>query len=81
MNLDLIVYVRDNSVEVNDGAYEINLREFADAGTHWVVAYVKIMLEHNLIVLVLLMFQKRLKHAYIVKSLLQMFIECKHVIQ
>lgn len=34
MNLDLIVYVRDNSVEVNDGEYEINLREFADAGTH-----------------------------------------------
>ena len=34
MNLDLIVYVRDNSVEVNGEEYEINLREFADAGTH-----------------------------------------------
>ena len=31
---------RDNLTEIKDGAYVINLDEYADIGTHWVALYV-----------------------------------------
>ena len=34
------VYSRDNLPEIKDGAYEINLDEYSDIGTHWVALYV-----------------------------------------
>ena len=35
------VYSRDNLPEkINDGAYVINLDEYADVGTHWITLYV-----------------------------------------
>ena len=34
------VYSRDNLSEIKDGAYVINLNEYSDIGTHWVVLYV-----------------------------------------
>ena len=34
------VYSRDNLPKIKDGAYVINLDEYSDIGTHWVVLYV-----------------------------------------
>ena len=33
------VYSRDNLPKIKDGAYVINLDEYSDIGTHWVVLY------------------------------------------
>ena len=33
------VYSRDNSTEIKDGAYVINLDEDSDIGSHWVALY------------------------------------------
>ena len=33
------VYSRDNSTEIKDGAYVINLDEYSDIGSHWVALY------------------------------------------
>ena len=35
------VYSRDNLPKIKDGAYVINLDEYSDIGTHWVVLYVR----------------------------------------
>ena len=35
------VYSRDNLQKMKDGAYEINLDEYSDTGTHWVPLYVQ----------------------------------------
>ena len=35
------VYSRDNLAKIKDGAYIINLDEYSDIGTHWVVLYVQ----------------------------------------
>ena len=36
------VYSRDNLPDkIKDGAYEINLDEYSNIGTHWVVLYVR----------------------------------------
>ena len=40
MNLDLMVFIRDNLPKIKDGAYIINLDEYSDIGTHWVALYV-----------------------------------------
>ena len=34
------VYFRDNLTEIRDGVNVINLDEYSDIGTHWVVLYV-----------------------------------------
>ena len=53
------VYSGDNPPKIiKNGAYVINLDEYADVGTHWVALYVKIMKLFTLIVLVLSMFVK-----------------------
>ena len=36
-----VVYSRDNLPKIKDGAYIINLDEYTDIGTHWIVLYVK----------------------------------------
>ena len=41
MNLDLMVFIRDNLPKIKDGAYIINLDEYSDIVTHWVALYVK----------------------------------------
>ena len=33
------VYSRDNLPKINDGKYVININEYSDIGTHWVVLY------------------------------------------
>ena len=35
-----IVYSRENLPKIKDGTYVINLDEYSDIGTHWVVLYV-----------------------------------------
>ena len=35
------VYSRDNLPKIKDRAYIINLDEYSDIGTHWVVLYVQ----------------------------------------
>ena len=40
MNLDLMVFIRDNLPKIKDGAYIINLDEYSDIRTHWVALYV-----------------------------------------
>ena len=35
-----MVLIRDNLPKIKDGAYTINLDEYFDIGTHWVVLYV-----------------------------------------
>ena len=36
------VYSRDNlRIKIKNGAYVINLDEYADVGTHWIALYVK----------------------------------------
>ena len=44
MNLDLMVFIRDNLPKIKDGAYIINLDEYSDIGTHWVALWVIMML-------------------------------------
>ena len=42
---------RDNlPKKVKDGSYEVNLDEYADAGTHWIAMYCKKIL--NLLILI-----------------------------
>ena len=61
-----IAYSRNNLPKtIKDGAYVINLDEYADVGTHWIVAEVKLFIS---IVLVLNMFLKRLKNLSGIKT-------------
>ena len=42
MNQDLMVFFsRNNLFKKNDGAYIINLDEYADVGTHWTALFCK----------------------------------------
>ena len=55
------VYSRNNlPKKIKDGAYVINLDEYADVGTHWIALFCN--RGEILIVLVLNMFLKRLKN-------------------
>ena len=64
INLDLmeffqeIIYLK----KIKDGAYVINLDEYADTGTHWVALFCKKMKLFILIVLVLNIFLTKLKN-------------------
>ena len=55
--------------KINDGAYIINLDEYADVGTHWIAFFVKKMKLFISIVLVFNIFLKKLK------NLLKTFLE------
>ena len=81
MNLDLMVFIRDNLPKIKDGAYIINLDEYSDIGTHWVALYVhnnnvtyfnSFGVEHIL---------KETKTFINNKTLKQAFSEYKHMIQ
>ena len=73
------VYSRDNLPKIKDGAYIINLDEYSDIGTHWVALW----LDNNNVTY----FDSfgvehiHLKHSLKVKTLKQIFLECKHMIQ
>ena len=38
------VYSRDNLPKIKDGAYVINLDEYSDIGTHWLLCRYKIIM-------------------------------------
>ena len=40
MNLNLIVYSRNNLPKIKDGEYVINLDDYKSIGTHWIALYV-----------------------------------------
>ena len=66
------VFSRNNLFKkIEDGAYIINLDEYADVGTHWIALFCKKMRLFILIVLVLNIFLKKLK------NLLKNFLEIK----
>ena len=57
------VYSRnDLPKKIKDGAYIINLDEYADVGTHWIALFCKKMKLFIWIVLVLNVFLKKLKN-------------------
>ena len=57
------VFSRNNSPKkIKDGAYIINLDEYADVGTHWIALFCKKIKLFISIVLVLNIFLKKLKH-------------------
>ena len=63
------VYSRDNLPKtIKNGAYVINLDEYAEVDTHWIALYVKIMKLFTLTVLVLNMFLKKLKDLLDIKT-------------
>ena len=64
------VFLRNNlPKKIKDGAYVINLDEYADVGTHWIALFCKKMKLFISIVLVLNIFLKKLK------NLLKNFLE------
>ena len=76
------VYSRDNFLEIiKNGAYVINLDQYADVSTHWVGLYVKIIKLFTLIALVLNMFQKKLEDLLDIKTQKQTYLEYKQTIQ
>ena len=75
------VYSRDNLTEIKDGSYAINLDEYSDIVIHCVALYVhdddvtyfdSFGVEH---------IRKEIKHLLIIKTLKQMFLEYKNMIQ
>ena len=54
--------------KVKDGAYIINLDEYADFGTHWIANFVTEVKLFNSIVLMLTMFLKKLKNLSGIKT-------------
>ena len=57
------VFSRNNlPKKIKDGAYIINLDEYADVGTHWIALFCKKMKLFIWIVLVLNVFLKKLKN-------------------
>ena len=63
MNQDLMVFFSRNNLfkKLRDGAYIINLDEYANVGTHWIALFCKKMKLFISIVLVLNIFLKKLK--------------------
>ena len=62
------VFYRNNlSKKTKDGAYIINLDEYANVGTHWIALFCKKMKLFILIVLVLSIFLKKLKNLLDIK--------------
>ena len=54
--------------KIKDGAYVINLDEYADVGTHWIALFCKKMKLFISIVLVLNIFLKKLKNLSEIKT-------------
>ena len=63
------VFSRNNlPKKIKDGAYVINLDEYADVGTHWIALFCKKMKLFISIVLVLSIFLKKLKNLSEIKT-------------
>ena len=63
------VFSRNNlPKKIKDGAYVINLDEYADVGTHWIALFCKKMKLFISIVLVLNIFLKKLKNLLGIKT-------------
>ena len=63
------VFSRNNlPKKIKDGAYVINLDEYADVGTHWIALFCKKMKLFISIVLVLNIFLKKLKNLLEIKT-------------
>ena len=76
------VFSRNNlPKKIKDGAYIINLDEYANVGTHWIALFCKKMKLFILIVLVLNIFLKKLKNLLRTKTLKQTIFEYKKTIQ
>ena len=75
------VYSRDSLTEIKDEADEIDLDEYSDIGTHWVALH----LNNNDVTyfdfLVQNIFQRRLEHLSVIKTIKQIFLEYKHMVQ
>ena len=66
---------------IRNGAYVINLDEYADVGTHWIALYAKIMKLFISTDLVLNMFLKKSKNLLDIKTQKQAYSEYKQTIQ
>ena len=75
------VYSRDSLTEIKDEADEMDLDEYSDIGTHWVALH----LNNNDVTyfdfLVQNIFQRRLEHLSVIKTIKQIFLEYKHMVQ
>ena len=65
MNQDFMVFFQEIIYlkKIKDGAYIINLDEYANVGTHWIALFCKKMKLFISIVLVLNIFLKKLKNS------------------
>ena len=76
------VFSRDNLPKtINNGAYVINLGEYAYVGKYWIALFFRKTEIVYFDVLVLSMFLKKLKSSLEIKTLKQIFLEYKQVIQ
>ena len=76
------VYSRNNlPKKIKDGAYVINLDEYADVGTRWIALSCKKRKLFILIVLVLNMFLKKLRNLSGMKTQKLTFFKYKQAIQ
>ena len=63
------VFSRNNlPKKIKDGAYRINLNEYADVGTHWIALFCNKNTVFSLIILALNMFLKKLKNLLEIKT-------------
>ena len=67
--------------KIKDGAYVINLDEYADVGTHWIALYPINIKFFIFTVLELNMFLKKLKNLFEIKTYKQIYFEYKQIIQ
>ena len=75
------VYSRNNlSKKIKDGAYVVNLDEYADDEVHWIAMF-QVMMLLILIVLILNMFLKKLSILLEIKICKQIYLEYKQIIQ
>ena len=75
------VYSRNHlSKNIKDGAYVVNLDEYADVEAHWIAMF-QVMMLLILIVLKLNMFLKKLSILLEIKICKQTYLEYKQIIQ
>ena len=75
------VYSRDNLTEIKDEADEIDLDEYSDIGSHWVALHLNNTDVTYFDFLVQNIFQRRLEHLSVIKTIKQIFLEYKHMVQ
>ena len=76
------IYSRDNLPnKTMDGAYVLNLDEYSDIGSHWIVLYSLNSDVTYFNSFGVEIFQKKLKNLLEIKTWKQIFLEYKHMIQ